>query len=452
MKIIIVGCGKVGKNIAEELVKEKHDIVLIDNNGTLVEEVSNSIDVLGVVGDGASLNTLKDAGIDDADLLLAVTSSDEKNMLCCLFAKKVNKNCKTIARVRNPIYNEEINYIRDELGLTMTINPEMICAREVSKLIRLPSALKVDTFAKGRVELISIDVKDNKHLVGKSIKEINSNFKDQILFVGIERKDEAIIPHGDTVINENDKLSICATPLVTSEFLNDIGFYQSPIKSCMIVGGSTMAYYLATILIKHKISVTIIEKDANRCEELAELLPKATIVHGFASDGNLLIEEGLKDVDCFLSLASIDEENVLLSMYAKTISNAKVITKVNHISYDSVLHNLDIGALVSPKNITAANIVAYVRGVSNAGANDVETMHRILNNKAESLSFRIKEHSPSVGVPFDKLKIKDNLLIGSIIRGNDIIIPTGKTTMEIGDIVLVVTTNAGLTSIEDIIK
>lgn len=453
MKIIIVGCGKVGRNIAEELVKEKHNIVLIDSDADLVEEVSNSIDVLGVVGNGVSMSVLKEAGIEDADILLAVTNADEINLLCCLFAKKINKDCKTIARVRNPIYNEEINYIRDELGLTMTINPEMITAREMSRLIRWPNALQVESFEKGRVELISFAVNDNNKLVGKSVKDIMAASRVQVLFVGVERGEEAIIPHGDTVIEKGDKVCIASTPEAVSAFLNDLGIYQSPIKSIMIAGGSKIAYYLSVILQKQKIKVSIIDKDKKRCEELADLLPKATIINGYASDDNLLVEEGLLDSDCFCSLTGVDEENVFLSMYAKSINkDCKVITKVNHISYDGVLSNLDVGALVAPKKITAANIVSYVRGISNAKGNDVETMHRILNNKAEALSFRIIEKTRIIGVPFESLHIKDNLLIASIVRGNDVIVPTGKTTMEVGDIVLVVTSNPGLSAIEGIIK
>ena len=452
MKIIIVGCGKVGKNIAEELVKEKHNIVLIDNKAELVEEVSNSIDMLGVVGDGTSMEVLKETGIEDTDLLLAVTSADEINMLCCLFAKKANKNCRTIARVRNPAYNKEISYIREELGLAMAINPEMITAREMSRLIRWPSALQVESFSRGRVELISFAVNDNTNLVGKAVKDIMTAHRIPVLFVGVERGEEAIIPHGDTIIEKGDKVCIMSTPEAASKFLHDIGIYQSPIKKVMMAGGSKIAYYLSLMLQKQNIRVSIIDKDKNRCNELADLLPNASIINGYASDDNLLIEEGIRDMDCFCSLTGVDEENVLLSMYAKSIANCKVITKVNHISYDGVISNLDVGALVSPKKITASSIVTYVRGITNAGANDVETMHRILNNKVEALSFKIKEKSPIIGVPFEKLHVKQNLLVGSIIRGNDTIIPSGKTTMEVGDTVLIVTSNTGIATIEGIVK
>ena len=454
MKIIVVGGGKVGKTIAKELTKEEHDIVLIDDNADIVENFTNSTDVLGVVGNGVSLNILKEAGVETADVLIAVTSEDEVNMLCCLFAKKANRNLKTIARVRSPMYTSELSYIKDELGLTMTINPERITAREISRLIRWPSALKVDSFVRGKVELISFPVNDNKYLVNKSIADIMKayNDSDEILFVGVERNDEAIIPNGNTVILKGDKVSVCGKPISASKFLNHIGIYQSKIKNCLIAGGSKIAYYLTTILQKSNIEVAIVDKDAKRCDELAELLPNASIINGYASDDNELLEEGLPEADSFCSLTGIDEENVLLSLYAKSISKAKVITKVNHISYEGVLNKLDVGALVSPKNITAASIVSYIRSLNTENDNEIETMHRILSNKAEAITFVIREKTKIVGKKLNDLNLKDNLLICSIIRGEEIITPSGKSTIEIGDTVLVVTSDQGLKTIEDIVK
>lgn len=451
MKIIVVGCGKVGKTIASELAKESHDIVLIDKNADLVEDLSNSIDVLGVTGEGSSIKILKEAGVENADLVIAVTSADETNMLTCLFAKKINKQCKTIARVRNPNYIEDIYQVKDELGIDMTINPEMITARQISRLIRWPSALNVDSFVRGKLELISFAVKGNLNFVNKTVMDIRKTFKNDVLFVGVERGDTAIIPKGDTVIEENDKVTICATPDNTTSFLNKAGIYQMPIKNCLIAGGSKIAYYLSTILVKHGIDICIIDKDLKKCEELAESLPMVSVVNGYASDNNVLMEEGLPDADCFVSLTGLDEENVLLSLYAKSASKAKVITKVNHISYEGVLNNLDVGSLVSPKLITADYIVAYVRGLNNAIGNDVETMHHILNNKAEALSFMINKKTDVIGVPFEKLHFINELLICYIVRQGKVIIPNGSTCMEIGDTVLVVTTNKGLKSIEDTI-
>ena len=450
MKIVIVGCGKVGKTIANELIKEHHDIILVDKNAELVENVSNSIDVIGVIGNGASLNILKEAGIETADVLIALTGADEINMLCCLFAKKANNNLKTIARVRNPIYSSEISYIKDELGLTMTINPEMITAREISRLIRWPNALKVDSFIRGKVELISFAINGNKRLVNKTIAQIKKTYNGDILFVGIERNKEAIIPNGETIIMDGDKVSVCATPLVASKFLEKIGIYKPPIKNCLIVGGSDIAFYLASILQKSNIDVAIMDKDPKRCDYLSINLPYASIINDNASDDNVLIQEGLHESDAFCALTGIDEENVILSLYAKSISEAKIITKVNHIGYESVLNNLDVGAMVSPKSITASNIIAYIRALANAGENEVETMHRILNGKAEALTFVIKEKTESIGIKLEELKTKDNLLICLIIRGNKIIVPSGKDMIEIGDTVLVVTTQQGFNTIEDI--
>lgn len=451
MKIIIVGCGKVGKAIASDLVKEKHDVVIVDRKADAVEQVSNTYDCLGVAGDCLNVSVLEEAGVLNADILMAVTSADEINMLCCLFAKKCNKNIKTIARVRNPLLTKELSLVKDELGLTMAINPEMITAREISRLIRWPSALKVDSFVRGKVELISFLIKETMHISGKPIKDLMKTSKYSVLFAGIVRGEQAIIPNGDTVISDGDIVTIMATPDACTNFMKDLGIYQPSIKNCLIAGGSKIAYYLALMLEKNNIEVCIIDKDPKRCVELSEQLPNASIINSYASDDNVLIEEGLPDAGCFCSLTGIDEENVILSMYARSISKAKIITKVNHISYESVLDKVDAGSIVSPKQITADAVVTYVRGLINAEGNDVETMHHILNNKAEALSFYITKKTNVVDTPLEELKLKNNLLIGAIVRKNQIITPSGKTTIQIGDTVLIVTTNTGLSKIEDIV-
>ena len=454
MKIIIAGCGKVGKNIAEELAKENHDLVLIDRTADIIQDLSNSLDCIGIPGDACSLTTLKDAGVESADLLLAVTSSDEVNMLCCLFARKLNSNIKTIARVRNPIYSiKEVNYVKEGLGLSSVINPELATAREILRVLRYPQAMKIELFARGRVELISFLVPNDNLLVNKKVNEISKIFDSHVLFVGIERNNEIIIPHGDTEILANDTVSVIAKSKDMNSLFSYIGLVQNPVKSVMICGGSTIAIYLSNELIKSGVKVKIIERDKNKCDQLAELLPNAEIILGDATDNNLLIEEGIETADGFISLTNVDEENVMLSLFAKNYSNLKVVTKTNHISFDSVINKLDIGSVVYPKHITSDYILYYVRGLSNAqSSSNIKSLYRILDNKAEALTFRIVKDNKLVGKKFKDLDIIDNLLICSIIRNDEVITPTGEDALEVGDTVLIVTSNLGIDNIEEIVK
>lgn len=452
MKIVIVGCGKVGRNIAKDLANEGYDIVLVDKDEAIVNEVSNSLDVIGVVGEAVSMETLQDAGIKNSDLLLAVTSSDEVNMLCCLFAKKANKNLKTIARVRNPIYSKEIKYIKNDFGLSLIINPEMATSKEISRLLRLTNAMRVEHFARGRVELVSFVVPKGNIIADRKVKDIAKDLRMSILFAGIERNEEAIIPNGYTEIKENDIVSIVARSQEISDFFDRIGLLGNKIKTCMIVGGSTIALHLAKSLIRSKVDVTIIEKDLARCEELTALLPNANIICGDASDDKVLLEEGIKNMDAFVSLTNFDEENILFSLYAKKASKAQVFTKINHIEYDSVINSLDIGTLIEPKSVTSDNIISYVRAILNATGSNVSALYRIMNNKGEVLSFNVTKESNILDVPFEELKLKKNLLIATIIRDDEVITPSGKDSIHLGDQVLIVTTNVGLQDIEEIVE
>lgn len=455
MKIIIVGCGKVGRNIAEVLVQENHDLVLVDSRSEIVEELSNSLDVLGVIGEATNLPDLKEAGTEIADILLAVTSSDETNMLCCLFARKLNPNIKTIARVRNYNYSsKEINYIKDELGLTLVINPEMETAREISRILRLPAATQVNTFSRNRVEIVTFTVNEGNVLINKKVSEIFSKTNGGILLAGIERDNDIIIPHGDTVILENDNVSVVARPLEIESFFSQIGLVKNPIKNVTICGGSAIAYYLTYQLQRSKVNVKIIERDRERCEHLAEILPNATIICGDGTDNNLLLEEGLKEADAFVSLTNVDEENVMLSLFAKSVSDKKVVTKVNHISYDSVISKLDLGSIVYPKDIAADKIISYVRGLSNADAygSNITSLYRIMNNKAEALTIKITDEGKITNKPLKDIQFKDDLLICSIIRNDEVITPSGSDVLNVGDTVIVVTSNKGFDSIEDIVK
>ena len=348
MKIIIVGCGKVGTTLTKQLSLEHHDITVIDKNSDAISDIMNEYDVMGVVGNGASYSVQKEAGIDETDLLIAVTHSDELNLLCCLMGKKAG-NANTIARVRDPLYSKEVNYLKEELGLSMTINPEYAAATEIARILRFPSANKIDTFAKGRVEILNFVIAENSILADKTLIDVSKSIKADVLICAVQRGDDVFIPNGKFILRAMDKVSIVASPLNAKEFFNKIGYDTHQVKDTMIVGGGMIGYYLAEQLIKMGISVKIIERDKERCEELSELLPKATIIHGDATNQDILIEEGITRCDSFVSLTGIDEGNIFLSLFAENCSSGKVITKINRITFDDIITTFNLGSLIYPK-------------------------------------------------------------------------------------------------------
>ena len=451
MQIIIVRCGKVGSILAEVLSQEGHDISIIDTNDSVVEEISNNYDTLGVVGNGASYSVLKEAGIEKAHLLIAVTDSDELNLLCCLIARKAG-NCRTIARVRTPIYSEEARFIKDTIGLSMIINPEYEAACEMTRLLRFPSAIDINLFNRGHVELLNFEVEQGSIIDGMQIKDMRSKLKCDVLVCTIERDEKVIIPNGDFKILENDIVSIIAPHKKAVEFFVKLGMIPNPVKNTMIIGGGKLSYYLSQQLLKYGISVKIVEKDRTRCEELTELLPKAMIINGDGTDKRLLKEEGLKDIESFASLTGIDEENILLSLYVRSKIKGKIITKVNRICFDEVIDSLNLGSIISPKYITSEYILQYVRAMNNSIGSNVETLYKIKKDKAEAIEFYVNEGSKLIGVPLEKLDLKDNLLICSINRNGKTITPMGQDHIEKGDYVIVVTTNARLHDLSDILR
>ena len=452
MKIIIVGCGKVGTTLAEQLNRENHDITLIDTNDEAIQNISDSTDVMGVTGNGAVYQVQMEAGIQDADLLIATTNSDELNMLCCLIAKKAG-NCHTIARIRNPEYSSEIRYIREELNLSLAINPELAAAREIARLLRFPSAIKIEPFAKGRIELLKFLIPEHSSLDEMKVMDVVNRLKSNVLICVVERGNEVVIPDGNFVMKKGDKISFIASHQDSTDFFKKAGIENNTVKSAMFVGGGKLTHYLCNLLEDTKIKIKIIERDDERCRHLSELLPKAMIIHGDGTDEQLLLEEGIRQTEAFASLTGFDEENIMLSLYAASQSKAKLITKVNKIAFENVINSLNIGSLIQPKMLTAEIILQYVRAMQNSmGSSNIETLYRIAADKAEALEFRVKEGSPILGVPLEKLKLKDNLLIACINRGGRIITPRGKDIVEAGDTVIVVTTHTGLNDLTDILR
>ena len=451
MQIIIVGCGKVGRTLAEQLQEEESDITLIDVSANVINSLQDDIDAMGIVGNGASINTLMEAGVNKADILIAVTGSDEMNLLCCLIAQKTG-HCQTIARVRNPIYGNEISFIKKRLGVNMIINPELAAAQEISRLLRFPSAIKIDTFSRGRVELLKFKVLPEFGLDGMTISRITETLKCDVLFCAVESRDQVSIPGGNHMIHNGDNVSILASPVNAAAFFKKIGLKTHQVKNCIIVGGGTISYYLAHALLDMKISVKIIEQNKNRCEHLSELLPDATIINGDGTNRSLLMEEGLPQTEAFVSLTNLDEENVFLALFAKTISNAKLVAKVNRLAFDDVIDNLDIGSVIYPKYITSDRILQYVRAMQNSIGSNVETLYHILDNKAEALEFAIRDNSPVVGIPLSELNLRQNLLVGYLNHNGVVKIPRGHDTIQVGDTVIIVTTHKGLRDITDILE
>ncbi len=452
MNTLIIGCGKVGQKLAEQLSREANqNITVVDTRYDVVQDIINQYDAMGVVGNGASVEVLLEAGVKNADILIAVTNSDEVNLLTCLLAKKTG-NCQTIARVRKPDYNKELHLFKDDLGLAMIINPELTAANEIARVLRFPSAIQIDTFAKGRIEILKFKVAENSILDNMSVWEINSKLNTDILVCGVERGEEAFIPSGSFVIKKGDLVSIIAAPLNGSAFFKKIGVKTNRVKDTMIVGGGPISYYLADKLIHRGIKVKIIDKNQEVCDRLCQELPKATIINADGTDSRVLMEEGIENAESFVALTNMDEENIMLSLFAKSKTRGKLVTKVNRISYDEIIANMDLGTVIYPKDITAEYIVRFVRAKENSLDSDIETMHLILDGKAEALEFSIKENSPVIGISLEALPIKSNTLVACISRNGKIIIPRGQDQICAGDTVIVVTTMTGLKEISDILE
>ena len=452
MKIIIVGCGKVGQKLAEKLSQEKlHDITVVDLRYGIIQDLTNQYDIMGVCGSGTSLDTLNEAGVKDADVLISVTGSDELNLITCLIAKKAG-NCQTIARVRKPEYVKEVHLFKEDLGLAMIINPELTAAHTIARILRFPSAIQIDTFSKGRIEILKFRIPEGSVLDNLKIMDIRSRLNCDVLVCGVERGEDAFIPGGNFVMREGDFISIVSSVENATDFFKAIKIRTNSVKNTIIVGGGPIAFYLARRLIQTGIDVKIIEKNPEKCDTLCQTLPKATIINGDGTERRLLLESGLEHCDSFVALTNIDEENVLLSLFAKSKSDAKLITKVNRIEYDDVVDGLDLGTVIYPKDLTAEYIVKFVRAMQNSIGSNIETMHLILEGKAEALEFRIADNSPVVGITLERLDLKDNTLVACINRKGMIITPRGNDMILPGDNVIVVTTHKGFSDIEDILR
>jgi len=451
LNIIIVGCGKVGTTLVERLIKEGHDITVIDKDFEDVQTISSTYDVMGITGNGASYSVQMEAGIDNADLIIAVTDSDELNLLCCTVARRVG-NCAAIARVRTPDYSKEVAYLREKLGLALIINPDLEAARETAHILFLPTALEVNTFAHGLAEIIKIRIPEGNVLDGKTIAHLGRHIHNNVLVCGVERDGNVYIPSGDFILKNGDLVSFTASRSDARNFLDKIGFQTKQVKNTMIIGGGKTTYYLAKQLLEVGIEVKIIESDRKRCEELSILLPDAIVINGDGTNEDLLKEEGIEYTESFVPLTGIDEENIMLTLHAQRISNAKAITKINRIDFKDVINNLNLGSVIYPRYITSEAIIAYVRAKKASMNSNIETLYHMFDSKAEAIEFLIDSKSPVTDTPLMDLNLKDNLLIACINRNGKIIMPRGTSKIMVGDTVMIVTTHFGLKEIRDILK
>lgn len=448
MKIIIVGCGRVGYSLAGKLNADDNDVVVVDVSAEKVAETTAQFDVMGVVGNGATFSVLQEAGIADADLLIAVTNSDELNLLCCMIAKKEG-DCKTVARIKDPEYRKETEYLQKQLDLAAVINPEYEAAKEIARVLRFPSAVRIEPFGQGRVELISIRLGAGNLLIGQSVREIMPKLHANVQFAAIERGDEAYIVHGDTVFEEKDVLTFVSTPKDASAFLAKIRRKGRAVKDAMIVGGGVITRYLCDMLSHAGIAVKVVEKSYDLCEELASDYTKITVINANPSDYTLLKEQGIEKTDAFVALANLDEENILLSLFAKEWGVKKLVTKINRIDYDGVVAKLDLDTVVCPKNLTADIILRHVRSAKNVDGSNMQNFYNVVQGQVEAAEFIVREDSAVVGKPISELPWKQGVLVASIVRDNKVILPRGNDSILAGDSVIMVTKDVALFDVED---
>lgn len=449
MKIIIVGDGKVGYTLADSLSKEDHDVTIVDKNPEALRRAHDNLDVMCVKGSGVSVTVLLEAGIRDTDLLLAATSSDEMNMVCALTGKKLGAK-RTVARIRDPEYANELSMLKTELDLDMVINPEQATALEIVKLLQFPSALNIESFAKGRVRFVEIRVTGEMPIVGMKLRKIASLISASVLIGAIERQGEVFIPNGDSEIQLDDSIYIVGNTLNTFNFCKAIGKCNLKIRRVMIVGGGRIGYYLGRLIIQMGMKVKLIEIDPDRCLELSELLPEALIIHGDGTNTEFLESENLNEMDAFIAMTGRDEDNLILSLLAKQAGIQKIITKVARINSENLIKALDIDSIVSPRLITANHILQYVRGLKNAQTTSIEALYKMVNGQAEVLEFYIRQDRWYLSTPLKKLKMIRNTIIAAIVRKNDIIIPHGNDVLHINDRVILIAKTTLLNDLDDV--
>ena len=452
MRIVVVGVGKVGKTLADQLTREEHDVVVIDRNEDVLQRVEDMLDVLCVRGNGANAKTLLEAGVGRADIVIAATASDEMNMLCCLIAKRLGAQY-SIARIRDPEYNESLDLLKQELGIDMTINPEKATAQEISRLLRFPFASNIEHFARGQVEMVEFRCLETDPIAGLALKEL-SRIRNlpRVLYAAVERSGEVTIPNGDFVIQPGDRLYVAAEPNTMTHYFRHLGRNAKRIRSAMILGGGRISYYLAKIIAPGGIDVSLIEIDKQKSKRLSEILPEVNVIYGDGTDQELLMQAGLQDVDAFVALCDRDEENLMTALYATRQGIPKVVVKNNRLTYEDIISSLGLDSIVSTRSITVDTILRYVRARVSGEGTAVEKLYRLVDGKAEALEFVAKRGDPYIGVPLKDLTMRRNTLVAVIVRRNKVIVPSGGDTIEADDNVLIITRGGGVTDLNEVIR
>lgn len=451
MNIIIAGGGKVGETLIEQLSNENHDVVAIDTNSKLIERLVNAYDILGICGNAASYQVQTEADVGSADVFIALTHSDELNILSCLVAKTAGVK-HTIARVRNPDYSKQFQFFQNELGLSMTVNPEYSAAREIARVLHFPTAINMESFAKGAVDLMEIKLSSGNPLCGVALSDIQRKTRVKVLVCAVQRGKDVFIPRGDFVLEEGDKIHITAPRRALVKFMKDLKIYRHKTNNVMIIGGGKMGYYLAKQLADAGgYNVKIIESDPVRCEVLAEALPDVVIVNADGTDREILFEQGIENLDAFVALTTIDEENIISSMYASSLGITKTVAKVNRVS-SKVLESIGMDSAFSSKSIASDRMVGYIRAIDNTDGSSVQTLYKLVGGKIEALEFHITSDFKKTGIPLKDLKLHSNILIASIIRGNHVIFPGGDDSLETGDSVIIISKSRQFRSINEIFK
>ncbi|GCF92254.1 potassium transporter peripheral membrane protein [Enterococcus florum] len=452
MKIIILGAGKVGKALVQHLSDEDHDLVIIDLHSEKVEKIVDQFDVFGISGNGATYDVLEEADIKEADIIIAVTDSDELNILACLMAKRMGAD-NTIARVRNPEYLKQRSFMRDQLGLSMIVNPELEAANEIRRILMFPSAFKVDTFVSGKIELAEFRLTGKTKLSGISLSRLPKVSKTNVLICAVRRKCELIIPDGNFVLEQNDRIYVTGQHRDLVRFCQDIGLFEHKSKRVMIIGGGRIAFYLAQQLSTQGIRVKIIENNSKRCLELSRKLSHVTIIEADGSDEEVLIEEGIEKIDALVSLTGLDEENIVISLYGKQMNAKKTVAKVTRMNFTSVLDQIDIDSVISPKSIIASQILRYVRAKDNKDDDtSVKTLHKIINDEVEGLEFIVTKHTSFIDQKIASLNLREGLLIAAISRERGFVIPNGETRIRLNDHIVIITKDKKISNLNEIVR
>ena len=452
MKIVVVGCGKIGTTVVSSLASEGHDVVAVDTNPAVIDEISDVYDVICICGNGADYDTLLEAGISKTDIFVAITGSDELNMLSCVIAKKMGAKY-TVARIRNPEYNDKnLPFVKQYLDLSLHINPELLVANELFNILKLPSAVNIETFSRRNFQLVEVLIKENSVLSGMSLIDLRKKYKSNFLIGLVMRNDEVYVPDGNFVIEQGDRVGIIATPHEIHKFFKTVGVMKKQAKNVMILGASTTAFYLAKMLLNAGSAVTIIDKDKERCELAAQRLPGAVVINGDGASQEVLLEEGLLTSDALVTLTGLDEENILVSFFAMSQNVPKVIAKINRNELIAMAEKLGIDSIISPKRIVSDVIIRYARALQNYVGSNVETLYKFMDGRIEALEFNVSSDFKAQQIPLKDMPIKPNVLIGGIIRKRKAFIPTGDDFIQAGDRVVVIAEGQKMNDLSDILR